>query len=79
MFKKYIIFIVLHKLDGDYVAMHGLNVFLIEFIYKIYIEICNAKYIFLQKDEVIFIDFPIQYCEVFNIVVHFIFIVYHPS
>ena len=37
MFKKYIIFIVLHKIDDDYVAMCSLNVFLIEFIYKIYI------------------------------------------
>lgn len=66
-------------MDGDYVAMQGFNVFLIEFIYKIYIWICNAKYISPQKDEVIFIDFPVAYCEGFNIAVYFIFIVYHLS
>ena len=37
MVKKYTIFIVLSKVDDDYVAMQGLNIFFIEFICKIYI------------------------------------------
>lgn len=50
MFKKYTIFIVLHKVyDDDDVAIQALNTFFIEYIYKIYILIYNAKYIFPRK------------------------------